>query len=371
MKRAISLLSSATLAFVALLAIPAPAIAAPADFAEWPTCLTADDQYCVEAAGLKLSDGTSTTLTAEGVRLEAYYFTVDPSKVIVVNLRAGTGQDLPEKLLGAALSFTLRTSTWQPSNSMSGQAGFVSYGTAKVGTNYTLSATATTIRYELNKDCNLDKKLCDGAADQVYKAFLQVNFAPTNSPFDSAVLTTSGNREGSSWSANATQVIELAQPKAAPFQLDAMLLNSELSKTLGSTAAFVATNFKAVLTQNGLPVGTTTMVSTSWGVLLKARHATGGVLKLTISPKTPLPKPVIQNVKVVNKSKQTVTIRASKAAKVILVSCSNSSGTVSNFTTKTFTFTKTMPKGTWFCSASYVNGYRGPSSNVFMLSNAG
>lgn len=371
MKRAISLVSAAALALGSLLAMPTAAMAAPADFAEWPTCVTADDQYCVEVASLKLSDGTSTTLTAEGVRLEAYYFTVDPSKVIVVNLRAGTGQDLPEKLLGAALSFTLRTSTWQPSNSMSGQAGFVSYGTSKVGTNYTLSATATTIRYELNKDCNLDKKLCDGAADQVYKAFLQVNFAPANSPFDSAVLTTSGNREGSSWSANATRVTNLVQPKAAPFQIDAMLLNSELSQTLGSTSAFVAKNFKAVLTQNGLAVGTPTIVATSWGVLVTAKHATGGVMKLTVSPKTPLPRPVIQKVKVVNKSKQTVTVRSSKAAKVISVSCSTSSGAVRNFTSKSFTFTPTMPKGVWMCSASFVNGYRGPSSNVFMLSNAG
>lgn len=371
MKRLISISSAAALALASLLAMPTAAIAAPADFEEWPTCLTVDDQHCVEAASLKLSDGTSTTLAAEGVRLEAYYFTLDPNKVIVVNLRAGTGQDLPERLLGAALSFTLRTSTWQPSNAMSGQAGFVSYGTAKVGTNYKLSATATTIRYELNKDCNLDKQLCDGAADQVYKAFLQVNFAPTNAPFDSALLTTSGNSQGSSWSANANQIFELVQPKSAPFQLDTMIVNSELSKTLGTTAAFVAKNFKAVLTQNGLPVGTTTMVSTASGVLVKARHATGGVMKLTISPKTPLPRPVIQKVKVVSKSKQTVTVRTSRAAKLISVSCSSSSGTVRNFTSRSFTFTPTMPKGVWLCSASFVNGYRGPSSTTFMLSNAG
>jgi hypothetical protein len=371
MKRLISISSAAALVLASLLAMPTAALAAPADFAEWPACLTADDQHCVEAASLKLSDGTSTTLAAEGVRLEAYYFTLDPIKVIVVNLRAGTGQDLPEKLLGAALSFTLRTSTWQPSNSMSGQAGFVSYSTAKVGTNFKLSATATTIRYELNKDCNLDAKLCDGAADQVYKAFLQVNFAPTESPFDSAVLTTSGNREGAGWSANATRVFDLIQPKAAPFQMDTMLLNSELSKTLGSTAAFVAKNFKAVLTQNGIAVGTPTLVATSWGVLVQAKHSTGGVMKLTVSPKTPLPRPVIQKVNVVSKSKQTVTVRASKAAKLISVSCSTSNGTLRNFTSKTFTFTPTMPKGVWLCSASFVNGYRGPSSTTFMLSNRG
>ena len=371
MKRLISISSAAALVFASLLAMPTPALAAPADFAEWPVCVTADEQHCVEAASLKLSDGTSTTLAAEGVRLEAYFFTVDPNKIIVVNLRAGTGQDLPEKLLGAALSFTLRTSTWQPSDSMSGRAGFVSYSTAKVGTNFKVSVTAKTIRYELNKDCNLDAKLCDGAADQVYKAFLQVDLAPTNSSFDSAILSTSGNSGGYLWSETARRVFDLVQPKAAPFQIDAMLLNSELSKSLGSTAAFVAKNFKAVLTQNGIVVGTTTMTATSWGVLVTAKHATGGVMKLTVSPKTPLPRPVIQKVNLISKSKQTVTVRASKAAKLISVSCSTSNGTLRNFTSKTFTFTPTMPKGVWLCSASFVNGYRGPSSTTFMLSNRG
>lgn len=371
MKRLISISSAATLAFAALIALPAPAIAAPASFAEWPVCATAVDQHCVESASLKLSDGTATTLAAEGIRLEAYFYGDAPNTAIAVNLRAGTAQNLPEKLLGAAVTFTLRTSTWKPAPTMNGQAGFVSYSTAKVDENHTLSVTATTIRYELKQDCNNESSNCDGAADQVYAAYLQVTFAQNSSPFENTVMSTAGNLMGGGWGSNSSTTFEIAQPKSAPFSLDALLVTSGITKNLSSTAAFVAKNFKAVLTENGVAVGTTTMVATSQGVLVRAKNATGGTLVLKISPKAPLPKPVIQKVNVVSKSKQTVTVRASKAAKLISVSCSTSNGTLRNFTSKTFKFTPTMPKGVWLCSASFVNGYRGPSSTTFMLSNRG
>lgn len=371
MKRSFSLLSAAALAFAALVVLPAPAIASPANFVEWPVCATAVDQHCVESASLKLSNGTSTTLAAEGIRLEAYFYGDAPDTAIAVNLRAGSTQNLPEKLLGAAVTFTLRTATWQPAQTMSGQAGFVSYSTAKVGENHTLSVTATTIRYELKQDCNTESSNCDGAADQVYAAYLQVIFVQNSSPFENTVMSTAGNLMTGGWGLDASTTFEIAQPKSAPFSLDALLVTSGITKNLSSTAAFVAKNFKAVLTENGVAVGTTTMVATSQGVLVRAKNATGGSLLLKISPKSPLPKPVIQRVKVVSKSKQTVTVRSSKAAKLISVSCSTSSGAVRNFTSKSFTFTPTMPKGVWMCSASFVNGYRGPSSNVFMLSNAG
>ncbi|MFM6963082.1 MAG: hypothetical protein ACKOWJ_02275 [Micrococcales bacterium] len=376
MKKLVTLVVTALMATTAVIggALPAQATpTAPGTFVDWNACVADSDQYCIDSTSIVLPNGAPSTLASQGLTFQAYFFNGDVNPTICINLLKAGDQALPIELLNASITFKLRTSTWQPGTAIHGLGRFVSYSTAKSGENYTVTATLKTIRYELNKDCGFETLNCSGAPDQVYPAFLQATVSPFDSKSTDATLTSSaGNLENDNWnSSNATLTFKALQPQTTPFTLETVLPAAQLAKSLGSTPAYVAANFKVSITAAGTVVGQGTLTNAGTALLMTASSPTGGILTVTLSPKKTLPAPVIKDIKVVTKTKQTIIVKASTAAKKIYFTCSSAKGATKAWTTSTFSSTPAMPKGAWMCSAQFVNGYRGPSSNPFSLYNNG
>lgn len=371
MKRFISTIISITLAAAILSFATAAKAAAPADYTAWPTCATAVDQYCVESATIALPNKTAEPLASQGLTIDAHLFDAGFSKSLAVELLKNSSQELGASLVGAIVSFTLRTSTWKPSQQLFGQGQFVSYSNSASGENYSLSVSAKIIRYEYNTNCT--PQACDGVAEGTYEGYFQVvitNADPASS--DETLLSTAGATQMSGWNkANASFSIQVAQPKTLPLQLDAVLSATNMAKNLGASPAYVASNFKIALTQNKAAIGSASMQATSTGLQLRATADVGGAFTLTISPKVLLAKPTISTVKYTSKTKQTVIVKPNKTAKSLYVTCYASPNKVVTFSSTAFTFTKTMPKGEWSCTVQLVNGYRGPNSMYFGLYNKG
>ena len=371
MKRLISTIISVTLAAASLCFASSANAAAPADYSAWPTCATGADQYCVESATIALPNKTAESLANQGLTIDAHLFDAGFSKSLAIELLKNSNQELGASVLGSTFTFTLRTSSWKPSQQLFGQGQFVSYSTAASGENYSLTVSAKIIRYQYNTSCT--PQACDGVAEGTYEGYFQVvinNADPSTT--DETLLSTAGASQMSGWNkANASFNIQLAQPKTLPLQLDAVLSATNIAKDLGATPAYVASNFKVALSQNNVAIGSASMQATNKGLQLRATADVGGAFTLTISPKVLLAKPTISTVKYSSKTKQTVIVKPNKTAKSLYVTCYGAANKVVTFSSTAFTFTKTMPKGDWSCTVQLVNGYRGPNSMYFGLYNKG
>lgn len=371
MKRFISTLIALTITATSLSFTTAASAAAPADYAAWPTCITAADQYCVESATIALPTKTAEPLANQGLTVDAHFFDAGLTKALAIELQRNFSQDLGASVVGATVNFTIRTATWKPSKQLFGQGEFVSYSTSASGENNALSISAKIIRHESNTTCT--PEACDGAAEQAYAGYFQV--VVMNSSLyttDETLLSTAGTSQMSGWNkADASFKIQLSQPKTLPLKLDAVLSAANIAKALGASPSYVAANFKIALSQNKVAIGSATMQATSAGLQVRATAEVGGAFTVTISPKVLLAKPVISTVKYISKTKQTVIVKPNKTAKSLYVTCYGAQNKEVTFSSTAFTFTKTMPKGDWSCTVQLVNGYRGPNSFYFGLYNRG
>lgn len=370
MKVFISRVATLLLIAMSVVGAPQPASAEPALDVPWAMCQIETDTFCIDSYSLNRQTLEPIQFASLNLNLEVLFTAGLYDKRIQINLLKGNSQSLPEELVGAALTLKLRTGTWHPSNEIRGDGGYVSYKVEKTGQNFTISTTLTIQRKELNEDCTIEK--CDVVSNDVLPAYLQAYVLSENPNVISQTLMSSAqNVQDLGWSLKtASYSLLLSQPTNVGLQMQTVIGSAYIAKSLGTTPSYVAKNFKAVVTSGTAPVGTATMQAVDQGLLVKATTPAGGILKLTISPKTLLPKPVLTMVKYVSKTKQTIVVKPNKAATSLYLTC-YADGRMAEFrfSTKSFTFSPPTPKGEWICELQLVNGYRGPSYQYITLYN--